>query len=484
MTATLAVLLGCGGGRDEPRPDVVLVVLDTLRADRLSCYGYERETSPALDRLAREGALFEDVTCQFSWTRPSMVSMFHGRYLTAYRDALHPDAPVLPELFQEAGYRTLAFVSNRLINVRGFFDRGFDHFDGPSPEDPIAEGRVNWRELRELSQHIWPVLDEVLAAPERPPLLLYVHVMDTHDPYEGHAELDGVLRLRDTAPVLPLGWQAASLASRGAQPPADSWEGELAEIHRQRGRYDQGVLDLSRQLEDFFAGLRRRGLLENAVLAVVSDHGEGLWEHVTPLSDEDLAESDPREFFYQGHGASQFQEVLATPLLLCGVGVPAGARVAQAVENIDLLPTLLELVDLPAPPGLHGRSLVPLMAGSEEPWRPYVFSLGVHGNSVRETGTSLKLILPLGNLLRAGRGPELYDLAQDPHERTNLAAERPEDLQRLTAAWRDWRERHPTEDNLRAASRRAAGREYGRLLRSLGYTDLDTGIDVNAGGED
>jgi len=483
MTAVLAALLGCGGGCGtgrEPRPDVVLIVLDTLRADRLSCYGYERPTSPFLDRLAEQGALFEDVTCQFSWTRPSMVSLFHGRYLTAYRDALEPDVPALSELFQQAGYRTLAFVSNRLVNAKGGFDRGFDHFE--TPEGTAGpHGRVHWPQLRELAPRVFAVLANELATPERAPILLYVHVMDAHDPYEQHDELDGTLPPEGTEPVLPADWQASAIEGRGAEPPTGSWKAELRQLHRRRGFYDQGVADLSLQLDDFFAGLRERGMLERALVAVVADHGEGLWEHVSPLPPEDRALAPPLKFFYQQHGASQYQEVLATPFLLSGPGVPAAVRISQPVENIDLLPTLLELTGLPAPSGLHGRSLVPLLSGRDSPARPYVFSYGVHGNSVRETASALKLILPLGNSLRAGLGPELYDLERDPHERTNLAAERPDDVRRLTSEWLAWRERYPTEDNLRAASSRASQRDYRRLLHSLGYTELDTGLDT---GED
>jgi arylsulfatase A-like enzyme len=477
--ATVGACGGCGGGQG-PRPDVVLIVLDTLRADRLSCYGYGRDTSPFLDRLAEEGALFEDVTCQFSWTRPSMVSMFHGRYLTAYRDALEPGAPVLAELFQEAGYRTYGFIANQLINPNGAFERGFDHFDAPPPaHSPERRDNAHWPRLSELLERAWSELDALPGEAARPPLLLYFHVMDTHDPYEAHAELNGALPPTGAEPVWPEGWQRAELADRGAVAPAGSWDPELNAIRRARGHYDQGVLDLSHQLEELFAGLERRGLLENAVVAVVSDHGEGLWEHVAPLPDEDLATAEPWEFFYQKHGASQYQEVLATPMLLWGAGVPAGARTTRAVENVDLVPTLLELVDLPAPDGLHGRSLVPLMAGEDPAWREFVFSYGVHGNSVREVASGLKLILPLGNTLRAGHGPELYDLGHDPHERDNLASERPEDVRRLTAAWLEWRERHPTEDNLRAAARRQADKDYARLLQSLGYTELDTGLEAD-----
>jgi arylsulfatase A-like enzyme len=279
--------------------------------------------------------------------------------------------------------------------------------------------------------------------------------------------------------VHPPEWQAGELASRGPRLPAgrSSWDGELGQLRTERGRYDQGVRHATEELAALVRGLRERGLYDGAVLALVSDHGEGLWEHVSPLPADELGQLAPREFFYQKHGASQYQEVLATPFVLRGPGVPAGLRIPHPVENVDLFPTLLELADVPTPGRQHGRSLVPHITGEPAAWRRYVFSSGVHGNAVRDTETELKLILPLGNALRAGHGARLFDLAADPHERNDVAGERADDVRRLTAVWREWKERYPTEDNLGTAASRMADREQRRLRRSLGYTELDVGGD-------
>lgn len=485
IPASLALCLallapGCSEPGPARRPDVVFVLIDTLRADRLSCYGYPRETTPFLDSLASEGALFEDVTCQFSWTRPSMVSIFHGRYLTAYRDALDPEIPALAEVFNGAGYHTVGAVANRLVNEEGGFHRGFGRFDWATPsrrkgtpEEPQA------RDLDELTEDLWPLVDSALAeAGEgtlggRAPLFVYVHALDPHDPYEPHPEYDALLPVAGTEPVLPAEWQAGELEARGAAADGEA----LGFLHAERGRYDQGVRHLDTQLAALFDGLRARGLLEHAVVAIASDHGEGLWEHVTPETDETLATLPPAEFFYQKHGASQFQEVLGTPLILWGRGVPAGARVAQAVQNIDLFPTLLELCDVPTPGDLHGRSLVDLVRGRRAEELPHVFAYGVHGNTVRETATGLKLIVPRGKAMIAGHGMKLYDLAADPHEREDLAAARPRDVERLVRVWEEWQERYPTVDNRGAAMQRRSDREHQRILQSLGYTDLDVGGD-------
>jgi arylsulfatase A-like enzyme len=350
---------------------------------------------------------------------------------------------------------------------------------------------------------LWPLVDAALAEPAGPtgshgptgapgptgstraqrlegraggraPLFVYVHPFDPHDPYDPCPEFDAELPADGAEPVWPEGWHAAELDAHGkAYDP-----GELEQLERERGRYDQGVRRMDADCAALLSGLEARGLLENAVVALVSDHGEGLWEHVAPLAPHDLAEVPPSEFFYQKHGASQFQEVLHTPMILWGRGVARGVRVEQAVENVDLFPTLLELAGLPAPPGdgLHGRSLVGLMGGrAAQP--PYVYSYGVHGHAVRETSTGLKLIIPRGLALEGGQRAALFDLGGDPDERVDLASQRPADVERLSRAVLEWRARYPTANTLGAGRERRLLREQERILESLGYTDLDVGSD-------
>jgi arylsulfatase A-like enzyme len=492
LAALVAVsLLVVAGGlwwqrRSEParRPDVVFLLIDTLRADRLSCYGYPRPTSPFLDSLAADGVLFEDVTCQFSWTRPSMVSLMEGRYLTAYRDAIEDGVPTLPDAFQRAGYRTVGLVANASVNAETGFARGFDHYDSG---DLKASGPIYadfLRDVDELSSSLWQPLRTALARDEhgdRPPLFLYLHVMDVHDPYDPYPEFDAALPSTSSAPVLPLDWQRETLRARGA-PAADpkAHEQALGELAEERGRYDQGVRHTDQALQRLFARLRELGLLDHTVLAIAADHGEGLWEHLTPSSDAELATLPPAEFFYQKHGASQFQEVLATPLILSGPGVVRGLRVREAVENVDLFPTLLELCDLPRPTGLHGRSLAPVLRGDGEPAslaRDFVYSFGVHGNALREVATGLKLIMPRGKALAAGHELQLYDLKSDPEERDDLARARPADVKRLVAAFLAWEQAYPTAASLRDRTVERLKAEQGELLRGLGYTGLDVGGD-------
>jgi arylsulfatase A-like enzyme len=340
------------------------------------------------------------------------------------------------------------------------------------------------RNLEELADDLWPALEETLGAKparDRAPVFLYVHAFDPHNPYREHPDLAAELPIGGAPGVQPPGWQEQQLARAGlAPPPGSDWSAELLELQAERGRYDQEVRYTDEQLRRLMKRLGELGLLEHAVVALVSDHGETLWEHIPPKPARELAESPPNRFFYQKHGAVQFQAVIATPMLLWGAGVPAGVRVERAVENVDLYPTLLELADVRSPAELHGRSLVELMHGRAGKWRQFVFSYSVHGNSVREPATGLKLLMPRGASESAGWPLQLFDLKRDPHERTDLAEQRPEDVRRLVAAYEEWLRSYPTHRIETAEQSRLQGeidRRRDEALRALGYTELDTGIE-------
>jgi arylsulfatase A-like enzyme len=477
LLAGLALLSACGGGDGaaEParRPNVVFVLIDTLRGDRLGAYGYPHDTSPFLDGLAREGALFEDVTAQAPWTLPSMVSMLQGAYVTAYRDALDPDRAALAEAFRKAGYDTIGVVSNRGMNAAAGFRRGFRWYDDRPPRNAAGEPVPLARSVEETLADLRAHLDhaESLRGGEDRPTFLYVHLMDPHQPLDPYPELDGVLPDRAAAPPMPRDWQTAELTADGPPPPADdpAWSSRWAEIERDRARYDRGVRHTDDGLRLLLDELRGRGLLEHALVVVAADHGECLWERRSVFADGSrYARSPPDEFFHAAHGAHLHRELLATPLVLWGAGVPAGVRIAAPVENVDLFPTLLELADLPAVPGLHGRSLVPLLFGAE-PARDAVFAFNHSATAVRELATGLKLILPSG-----GGAPvetQLYDLRADPEERVNLAAERPHDVRRLAERIAAWHARHPTATTLGAPR----DPEQEAALRALGYTADEIG---------
>ena len=462
----------------ERRPDVIVIVVDTLRNDRMSVYGYPRPTTPFLEQWAKEGAVFEDVTTQFSWTMPSMVSMMTGRYLSELMPVIPDDAPTLAEAFHSVGYRTLAVVSNVLVTSQAGFGRGFDEYDANPSKEERPKGKDRTRDLTELQEDLWPALQRAMTPTpdgDRPPLFLYVHTFDAHQPFLEHPELEAELPVETATAVEPREWQAQELARAGVLPKSESdgWSVELGQLRAEGGLYDQEIRHTDDQLRLMFARLEQLGLLDNSIVALVADHGEGLWEHVPPRSTKEHPKETPRDYFYGGHGQIQYQGVLATPFILRGVNVPPGVRAREAVENVDLVPTLLELADVPTRGALHGRSLVPLLSGRGGPWREYVFSNSEPSKSVREVSSGLKLIVPNSRGQREGWSEQLFDLRNDPHERNDLAASRSADVARLRGALDAWTAKHPTPIFKNARNTGPSP----SALDSLGYTGADTGLD-------
>ena len=222
------IFVACSHEVTEPdipaRPDVVLVVVDTLRADRLGCYGYERSTSPVIDRLAAEGALFLEARAQCSWTLPSMASLMTGTYLTNPRDVYPEGVVPLAERFRSEGYRTIGMVGNVILSERMGYAEGFDRYDANGSSD-VDRPRVGLcRTLDTMVDALQPLLDSALTLEEdgsRAPLFLYVHPMDPHSPYLGHAEFDDELPLDGAAALDELSWQRELYAEEGATPSAD-----------------------------------------------------------------------------------------------------------------------------------------------------------------------------------------------------------------------------------------------------------------------
>jgi arylsulfatase A-like enzyme len=445
VSISLAALAACSPASQPEngnRPNVLLIVVDTLRADRVSAYGYERETTPVLDALAAQGVLASDVTAQASWTMPSMVSMFQGRYVTTYRDVFFEDTPTLAETFQRAGYHTLGIVGNGLLSEEAGFDRGFDHYESRSKK----EGSHPAREAAELiGDATAPLKLATERGPdeEHAPFFAYLHLMDPHGPYKAHPEWEEQLPVSHGAARWTFQTQRLSYdATHPGRVVDDRLWREMAE---DMARYDQEVYTCDVYIGIVLDYLERRGALENTIVAVVSDHGEGLWDHVAPPDVLNSAAA-PRDHFFRPHGKVLYEELVRTPMILKGPGIPAGQRIDSPAENVDLFPTLLELCDLAMPDGLHGQSLVPAMHG-EETGREHVFSsVDMFCSSVRTASEGWKLIVPTEYY--PAREIELFDIRTDPSELQNLAEAQPEVVARLRATLDEWTAAHPTQTNL------------------------------------
>jgi len=363
----LALSAGCGdGGRPH---DLVLVSIDTLRADRLGSYGREGAGTPQLDRLARRGARFSDAMAPAPITLPSHASLFtgldpshHGVRHNGYY-ALDTRATTLAERLRAEGFRTGAFVASVALAARHGLDQGFERYTEPGVDRSRGLFFLGERSARDVNRDALAWLDEI-APRER--VFLFVHYMEPHAPFE------------PPEPEL----------TRFAD---DRYQGEVAASDRAVG--------------ELLAGLAARGRLRRALVAVVGDHGESLGEHGEP-----------------SHGIFVYQSTLHVPLILAGPGVPASRVVDEPVSLIDLMPTLLAAVGLPSE--VDGLSLWPILRGGS------LAARALYGESFAprlDFGWSELRVWRRGpeKWIAAPR-PELYDLERDPGERLDLAQREPE----------------------------------------------------------
>jgi len=464
LAALLLGLAACAPAPDE-RPDLLLVVVDTLRADHLSVYGYERPTSPHLQALAAGGVVFEDVTAQSSWTRPSMVSMLTGRRVFVNAQRMPDAIPALAERLRDAGYQTAAFVANPAISEREDFDRGFETF--VTRDDT---GGTTW-DAPDLEAAF---ADWSAATPrDGRPRFVWLHYMDPHDPYEpkGRPTLGGQVRLRDD--VIEA-WTRVVLEAGEGTPLYEYFDRDRRYILDRIDAYDREVANVDASLARVLEALAaERGPDREQLVVVSADHGEGLWDHehhpelVARLPEQDRT---LRHVFWRDHSYHLYRELLFTPLVAWGPGLPAGVRVAEPVENVDVAPTLLRAAGLRAG-GLDGRALQDVAAGRAAP-RPYVLAHCNEGTSVRRTDTGLKLVFPTDTGYSFGMRESLYDVERDPHERNDLypRAEAASPWLEATRELLEVREeRIAAFDLYEGDSHEASSPESRRVLEELGY---------------
>jgi len=424
-----SLLAGCGQEPAAPpvatgqRPDLVLIVVEALRADHITPCGYGRPTTPAFGSLAARGVVFDDNTAQSSATLPSMASMMTGRALLCDAQRVPAGVPTLAERLQAAGYQTVAFAGNPLVSRAAGFDRGFEVF--LTRDDT---GHKTW-DMRD----VYTIVTGWLAENPRDgrPRFFYIHFMDPHFPYwpedrpslpgeNAHLSLEQRVRLPDD--VLA-GWAAVVGAAGPGSPLYDSFNAERWTVLEQIDLYDREIANVDAATGSILQALGTRG----RVVVVAADHGEALWER--PLADAQLERLPPEKrtlshVFEHGHGGSLCQDLLRTPLIVSGSGFPVGRRVVAPTCNLDIVPTLLRAAGAPAEGTLDGLPLQDQLAPPTDPRasRPPIFSACRTAVAARDPG-GYRLVIPTPEGAALGLPVQLYDLRVDPHERSNLATE-------------------------------------------------------------
>ncbi len=450
------------------RPNLVLYIIDTLRADHLGCYGYTRPTSPRIDRFAAESLLFEQGRAQSSWTKPAVASILTGLFPVAHGAQLrsqrvHESVETLGERLQAVGYDTALFTTNANVSARFGFAQGWDEFRYLTHR----KGRKHQHyDAAEMNREVFAWLAKRAQRADARPFLLVVHTLDPHDPYRPREEF----RARFAQDVAV----ESACCARTADLAALSFD--LAKQHAAAAMalYDAEIAQNDAAFGELLDELERRGLADSSAVLLTADHGE--------------------EFFDHGgwkHGYTLYEEMLRVPLILRlpgGTGARTGRAVAEPADQIDIAPTLLALAGAPVGNDLPGGDLRELVDAARPAGAPAPASFawlerpGAESFAVMAGGW--KLIRFAGDPGKRGAGeaarlPQfgssdtparaLYDLARDPGERTSQL-----DLAERRSLRELW-----LEGRLAAALARHGGQaaaeeavidpELEKSLRALGY---------------
>ncbi len=422
----LAVLTAAGvaHGGETARPNVVLLSVDTLRADHLGCYGYPRDTSPAIDTFAETALLFEDTICEVPLTSPSFGSIFSSRFPRmngTTRNGLRMPAsvPLITEQFAEAGYQTLCVQSNWTLKAKlSGLDRGFDQYD-----EDFHQKRWGFIKAERTADEVSRVALDLLAGldPDKP-FFAWIHFTDPHAPYTFHRKFN----------------------------PAGKRPFGARREEKVRIKYDSEIAYCDAEIARVLAALP-----ENTAVVFTADHGESLWEHD-----------------YLGHGRRIYQSGLHIPLIIRAPGLAAG-RTGVPARAIDLGPTLLGLAGLKPAGGMLGVNLL-----ASPPAADRVRVIETYGGAVPNLPGAKAVMADAGpmrqgvlfdnwKLIIDGRNAELFNLAEDPQELHDLSGALPgkvEQLRQRVSRWDAATERvQPGEEDLNEEDMRA--------LEALGYVD-------------
>jgi arylsulfatase A-like enzyme len=447
-----------------PAPKVVVYLVDTLRRDRLGIYGYDKPTSPRLDALAGQCAVFDRAYAPAPWTLPSVVSLLtsrdplaHGVFTRGQRADAHTRS--LAEALQGNGWRTAGFITNPFAGRASGLDRGYDRFE------PIADQTIDPAVVAD-----W--LDDMRAQPA----FAYVHTTEPHKPYKSPQRFRQRLgdvptrrrkQLNRQVNILHhlTNWDFRRQQAKGEtknEAQQARLRQELAESAAELSMfYDAEVAWADDNLGQLVDQLREDGTWSSTLLIFISDHGEEIFDH------GDVS-----------HGQSLYAELVRVPMMICHPGgLGAGRRIGDVVTLLDVMPTVLAFAGVPAGE-VAGRDLTPLLHGEAGDGAPRVTSVRVNRHKYSPETEAKRGAVNVAVTDGRWRGIwnvqtdtfELYDTEADPREQVDRAAAEPARAAALAAVARQWADgRWPTDVALEASKTEAMDADTVRRLRAIGY---------------
>lgn len=394
LSVVFFVVSGCG--KKEPvKPNVIIISIDTLRADHLGCYGYPRPISPAIDKIASQGLLFEDVSTTSPWTLPAHASLLTGLYPSRHgvkseNSKISVDITTLASVLAQNGFATGAVVNSEYLGREYGFAQGFD-FYSRLPEIHNALG---------VATAITAQAVDWLAENKNERFFLFLHYYDVHSDYSS-------LRRYETQFVGPYSGLVDGSTSQLLRFRKGQFDLNKADVKHLSDLYAAGVRQMDDDLKKLFAFLKKQKLLDKTLLIITSDHGEEFLDHGGVL-----------------HGRTQFQELIHVPLIIRAPGIPRDKRINYPASLVDVMPTVLTMLDIPAPSSIDGIDLSSLwQKGGTQPPTTFIFAEADHYNIKHDIKRAIRHQQYKLHYDLLTKETQLYDLANDPKEKVNIISE-------------------------------------------------------------
>jgi arylsulfatase A-like enzyme len=433
LAAVVFACVSCLSGTSPDRYNVVLITLDALRPDHMSFYGYERETSPTLDRLAREGVSFWQHITVCSSTTASMSALMTGKFPSYenfigknledryemhlhgfsrfYRDGqsrpgLPDNVVMLAEMLKEAGFTTAGVVSNPYLKKEFNFNQGFDAYEEFSPEDYLPYPKAD-----KINREVVGWLEKNASQQ----FFLFLHYMDTHFPYNPPAEYKTIFPAEKPGDMserdISNAW--GSMEDRELLKEIKGW---------MTAQYDGEIRYVDDEIGRLLKEFERLGILDRTIFIITADHGDEFLDHGQTL-----------------HRSTLYEELVKVPLIMyCPSGLPRGKAIEGLTRSVDILPTILDLLNVPRPEFVDGSSLAPMIFDGTSDGISEAYMANLTNQGLRTE--KWKYIRD-----HFAETIELYDLENDPKETINLAETQKQITEDMFARLRMYNERFAEE---------------------------------------